>query len=634
MKSKFFITAFTKRGNYKFMKNIGEVNLEQMTKQESDILYNLYKEPFINQRILSETSGHSLGVVNRSLKRLITRGYLDEHAHLTAKSQEIFRQRKPKNAIILAAGFGMRMVPINLTTPKALLEVNGERLIERLIKQLHEVGVNDITVVVGFMKDSFEYLIDEYGVKLSFASDYASTNNIHSLLTVVEKIDNTYIVPCDIWCDRNPFRRHELYSWYMVSDLVDEGSDVRVNRKMELVKIPATAGGNGMIGIAYLAREEAEIVGERIKRFSQDSSYDDKFWEESLYENNRMIVQARIVHAADVVEINTYEQLRDLDSDSNQLKSDALQIIAKKLDCRTGDIVDIEILKKGMTNRSFLFRIDRGVNAGKYIMRIPGEGTDQLINRRQEAEVFEAIKGLGFCDNPVYINPENGYKITKYIEGVHCCDPENEDDLRICMRKLRSFHEYKIDGKPLAVPHTFDLFERIDFYESLWDGNPSIYRDYAKTKENLISLQSFLEKHRLPYQLTHIDAVPDNFLFDPNMEGELSVQLTDWEYAGMQDKHVDIAMFCIYSMYGKEQIDRLIDIYFEEDGGCDKLTRAKIYCYVAICGLVWSNWCEYKRNLGVEFGEYSLYQYRYSKDFYRYATELMKEIGESSEGRD
>lgn len=602
------------------MKNAGETDLEQLTKQESDILYNLYLEPFVNQRILSETSGHSLGVVNRSLKRLITRGYLDEHAQLTKRSREFFTTCAPKNAIILAAGFGMRMVPINMTTPKALLEVNGERLIDRLITQLHEVGVTDITVVAGFMKDSLEYLIDEYGVKLSYAADYASTNNIHSLYTVIDKLSNTYIIPCDIWCDSNPFRRYELYSWYMVSDLVDEVSDVRVNRKMELVKVAPTAGGNGMIGISYLTGDEAKTVKKRIKCFAVDSSYAGKFWEEALYEGDRMIVQARVVHAADVVEINTYEQLRDLDSDSNQLKSDALQTIAENLNCRVENIVDIEVLKKGMTNRSFLFRVEKGENAGKYIMRIPGEGTEQLIDRAAEARVYKAISGLFFCDDPVYINSENGYKITRYIEGVHCCDPENEEDLRVCMKKLRKFHTMK-----LSVPHTFDLFERIDFYESLWGGTPSVYRDYEKTKENCKKLIPFIDAHKGPFQLTHIDAVPDNFLFDPNVEGELSIQLTDWEYAGMQDKHVDIAMFCIYSCYDKESIDRLIDIYFEEDGGCDKTTRTKIYCYVSICGLIWSNWCEYKRNLGVEFGEYSLYQYRYGKDFYRYAKELMGE---------
>ena len=134
-----------------------------MNLQESDVLRTLLYEPFINQRILSETSGHSVGVVNRSLKQLMKDGYLDEQAHLTQKAREEVKEKAPRNAIILAAGFGMRMVPINLSTPKALLEVNGEHLIDRIITQLHAVGVKDITVVVGFMKDHFEYLIDEYG---------------------------------------------------------------------------------------------------------------------------------------------------------------------------------------------------------------------------------------------------------------------------------------------------------------------------------------------------------------------------------------------------------------------------------------------------------------------------------------
>ena len=600
------------------MKHSGNVNIEELTKQESDILYELYKEPFINQRILSETSGHSLGVVNRSLKRLISHDYLDEHVQLTAKSRELFKNRAPRNAIILAAGFGMRMVPINLTTPKALLEVNGERLIDRLITQLHEVGVEDITVVVGFMKDSFEYLMDEYGVKLSYAADYASTNNIHSLATVIEKLGNTYIIPCDIWCDRNPFRRNELYSWYMVSDLVDESSDVRVNRKMELVKVSERSCGNGMIGICYLTNGEADIVKEHINEYVQNRNYDNRFWEEALYIDDRMIVQARVVHASDVVEINTYEQLRDLDSDSSQLKSDALQTISTEMECKSENIVDIEVLKKGMTNRSFLFRIDRGEYAGKYIMRIPGEGTDQLISRMQEADVFRAISGHGLCDDPVYINPSNGYKITKYLDGIRPCNPDDEDDLRKCMKKLRSFHEMK-----LSVQHVFDIFAQINFYESLWDGTPSVYHDYQQTKENVLSLKHVVDEFDKECCLTHIDAVPDNFLFYTNKEGEEELQLTDWEYAGMQDPHVDIAMFCIYSLYDKAHIDNLIDIYFE--GPCDRDTRTKIYCYISMCGLLWSNWCEYKRNLGVEFGEYSLCQYRYAKEYFRYAMDFIKE---------
>ena len=85
-------------------------------------------------------------------------------------------------------------------------------------------------------------------------------------------------------------------------------------------------------------------------------------------------------------------------------------------------------------------------------------------------------------------------------------------------------------------------------------------------------------------------------------------------------------MFCIYSLYNKRQIDRLIAAYFTE--GCSDETRIKIYCDIAACGLLWSNWCEYKRNLGVEFGEYSLRQYRYAKDYYRIVQEELKKQGE------
>ena len=619
-----------------------------MNTYELEILEKLYFETFINQRILASSTGLSVGVVNRSLKQLNTDGLIDKHGQLTEKGRQEIRQRAPRNAVILAAGFGMRMVPINLSTPKALIEVGGEPLIERTIRQLHEQGIRNITVVAGFMKESFEYLMDEYGVDLVINPDYASKNNLHSLALVADRISNTYIIPCDIWCARNPYSATEPYSWYMVSELVDEDSTVRVNRKRELVTISDKEAGNSMIGISYLTEPEAGIVRENLKRMDADEAFDDDFWEKALYgsteagSKDRMILQAKVVSSSDFVEIDTYEQLRDLDSDSNHLRSDAIRTICSALNCKESEITDISVLKKGMTNRSFLFT----AKGAKYIMRIPGEGTDQLINRRQEAEVYRAISGLGLCDDPVYINPENGYKITSFLDNVRTCDPDNVDDLQRCMDKLRAFH-----GMHLTVGHTFDIFGQIEFYESLWDGNPSIYRDYCKTKENLLALRPYIESLPKDWCLTHIDAVPDNFLFyspsDPAgaaaaaseaagaaqdqaqdraqaQAGEL-LQLTDWEYAGMQDPHVDIAMFCIYSMYNRQQCDRLIDLYF--DGKCDRVTRTKIYIYIAMCGLLWSNWCEYKRKLGVEFGEYSLRQYRFAKDFYRAAKELMEAAG-------
>lgn len=608
-----------------------------MNIQEADILKLIIQQDNCNQRNISDKSGFSLGSVNKALKNLKECGYIDDTYKPTHRALEYVQKNSPRNAIILAAGYGMRMVPINTEWPKAFIEVNGEPLIHRIINQLKEAGIDKIYVVVGFMKERFEYLIDDYGVELVVNSQYASKNNLHSMAIMSGVLSNTYIVPCDIWCRNNPFNKHEIYSWYMVNELTDSNSSVRVNRKKELVSIMQDKqGGNGMIGIAYLTDETSAVVRDKLRKFDKDKVYDNSFWEECLYAGDKMILSAREVLSQDVVEINTYEQLRELDENSNQLKSDAIDIIAKALDVDTCEITDIQVLKKGMTNRSFLF-ICKG---NKYIMRIPGEGTDKLINRAEEAAVYEEIQGKNICDDIAYINPVNGYKITRYLEGARVCDSENTEDLKKCMRKLKDFHSLKF-----TVDHEFDIYKQLEFYETLWNGQPSVYRDYLKTKKNVIRLKEYIEKHVEYRCLTHIDAVPDNFLFvqgedknkydkednniaDKNIENfnMEDIRLIDWEYAGMQDPHVDIAMFCIYSLYTRKQVDDLIDIYFE--GKCPSKIRIKIYCYISACGLLWSNWCEYKRMLGVEFGEYSLRQYRYAKDYYKIVVEELSKRGE------
>lgn len=570
-----------------------------MNRQEQDILNILAGGTFSGQRELAEESGYSLGVVNRCLRSLTETGYVRADGTLTPNGQALLAENRPQRAVILAAGFGMRMVPINTETPKGLLQVHGERLIDRLIRQLHQALIRDIRVVVGFLKEQYEYLIDEFGVELVVNPDYARKNNLHSVDRVRSALSDCYVVPCDLYCTENPFRTHEFYSWYMVSEAPAPDSTVRVNRKQAL--IPVSENGNRMIGICYLTADDGRKVSEKVHALCLDSRMDGAFWEEALYAEGKMLPAARVVPEGQVVEINTYEQLRELDGDSDQLQNDAIGTICRVFDASPRDITHITVLKKGMTNRSFLFTC-RGK---QYIMRIPGEGTDRLIDRRQEAAVYGAIRDLSLCDDVYYIDPANGYKITAFLENARVCDPENPNDVRRCMAFLRKFHERR-----LHVGHSFDIFGQIEFYEQLWKGNPSVYADYRRTKEQILSLRPYIKAHAGEKVLTHIDAVPDNFL----LTGD-DIRLIDWEYAGEQDPHVDIAMFAIYALYDRAQIDTLIDAYFPE--GCPGETRLKIYCYVAACGLLWSNWCEYKRQLGVEFGEYSLRQYRYAKDFYR-----------------
>ena len=523
---------------------------------------------------------------------------------------------KIKNAIILAAGFGMRMVPINTEVAKGLIEINGEPLIERTILQLKSAGIDEIHIIVGYMKEKYEYLKKRYNVHLIENPDYALKNNLHSLKLALPYLSNSYIVPCDVWSKKNPFDNRESESWYMVSNCFVDESNVKTNDNNEIIVKPEGSKGNAMIGICYLTEKDAETVKERVENMCTKQEYDEDFWEKALFDDNEMIISANIVHCPDVVEINTYEQLREIDSHSNQLNTDAINVICEALNAKPDEVTDITVLKKGMTNRSFLF----SCKGKKYIMRIPGEGTEQLINRKQEADVYHTIDGLNICDNISYINSENGYKITEFLEGARVCDCLDYEDVKKCMKYLRGFHE-----KKLKVDHCFSLYKQIELYESYWQGTPSVYKDYEKTKKNVLSLKSYIDSHAGEMVLTHIDAVPDNFLIVEKENGEEDIRLIDWEYAGMQDPHVDVAMFCIYSLYDREQIERLIDAYFYD--GCTKDDRIKIYCYIAVCGMLWSNWCEYKRILGVNFGEYSIRQYQYAKDYYKIAIEEQNKSG-------
>ena len=581
-----------------------------MNVQELDILNAIRKNPKVNQREIVNQSGYSLGFVNRVVKELQEEKWLSPTGELSKKAKTFIKENQPQRAIILAAGFGMRMVPINTEIPKGLMEVKGEVLIERMIRHLHEVGITDIQIVVGFMKERYEYLIDEFQVKLVVNSEYQVKNNLHSLSKVKSSLDKTYIIPCDIWSEENPFSDFEPYSWYMVTNEQSIESTVRVNRKRELVMIDETEEGNQMIGLCYVMGEEAKLVQEKLQEFANKPSYDHEFWECTLQDKNKWIIPSKVVGSEQIIEINTYEQLREIDGNSANLQTDAISIIQDCFNVEVDEIKNITVLKKGMTNRSFLFECQNQ----KYIMRIPGEGTDHLINRKEEADVYQALENRQICDDVLYMNPDNGYKITAYLEDATNCDAENWNEVEACMTKLREFHELN-----LTVDHRFDIFGQINFYESLWNGEKSYFKDYETTKAAIFELKKWIDTLEKNETLVHIDAVPDNFLFTKD-----GIRIIDWEYAGMQDPHVDIAMFCIYSLYSREQVDHLIDLYFK--GEVSPVIRTKIYGYIASAGLLWSNWCEYKRSLGIDFGEYSLCQYRYAKEYSKLVLSTLEEL--------
>ena len=283
-----------------------------------------------------------------------------------------------------------------------------------------------------------------------------------------------------------------------------------------------------------------------------------------------------------------------------------IEMLSKIFNCSPNHIKYIKQLKKGMTNNSYIISFDNK----KYIVRSPGEGSSKLIDRKKEYEVYKNIMHLNISDEIIYINPFDGYKVAVFYDNAVNCDPYNFEIVRSCISNLKAFHD-----KNICVPFHFDIFERIEFFESLLK-KESKYPDYKKTKENIKKIKKYIDSLKIEYTLCHIDSVCDNFIIIDN-----SIRIIDWEYSAMQDRHIDIAMFAIYSLYKKSDVDRLIDIYFE--GKCCDSIRIKIYCYIAICGFLWSNWCEYKESFGKSFGKYSIAQYNYAKKYF----EIIRELG-------
>mgnify|MGYP003311686987 CR=1 FL=1 len=170
-------------------------------------------------------------------------------------------KHKVDNAIITAAGFGSRFVPLSYDMPKGLLEVLGERMVERQIKQLHEAGITDITIVVGYLREKFEYLIDKYNVKLIYNPEYSSKNSLSTLYHVRHLLKNTYILASDNWLRDNIYNEYESRAWYSGAYMKGNTSEwcliTDEHNRITEVQI----GGSdsyAMYGPAYFDREFSE----------------------------------------------------------------------------------------------------------------------------------------------------------------------------------------------------------------------------------------------------------------------------------------------------------------------------------------------------------------------------------------
>jgi len=217
-------------------------------------------------------------------------------------------------AILLAAGMGTRLRPLTLTTPKSLVEVNGKPMLEQQVEFLQEVGVEEIIVVTGYLREKFEYLKEKYGVTLVHNNKYDVYNNIYTMYLVREYLPGSYVIDADVFLKNNFLLRDPKKSMYFSSRKPEFKAEwmIRFDDNFKVYDIEVGDGEHDYIlcGISYWSEEDGRYIVKKLEEAVADGNFKDLYWDDIVKDNIRDLnVYLQEIHPDDSYEIDSLEDL-------------------------------------------------------------------------------------------------------------------------------------------------------------------------------------------------------------------------------------------------------------------------------------------------------------------------------------
>lgn len=256
---------------------------------------------------------------------------------------------KVDNAIIMAAGTASRFAPLSYEKPKALIEVRGEVLIERQIRQLREAGIEEVVVVTGYKAEQFEYLKDKYGVVLINNPYYLTRNNNSSIYAAREYIKNSYICSSDNYFITNPFESDVDESYYAAVYIEGETGEWCILEEDGLIKDVKVGGQDSwvMLGHVFWSESFSRYFLHILEDEYEWPETADKLWETIYIEHiNELPMKIRKYPADFIFEFDTLDELREFDdSYISNTRSGILTKIASKLGVEEKDIMKVKAFK-------------------------------------------------------------------------------------------------------------------------------------------------------------------------------------------------------------------------------------------------------------------------------------------------
>ena len=293
----------------------GEIPL--LSKKQFDVLSTLEREGKLTQRALAKQTGLSLGTVNQVLLSLGEAEMICDGA-ITEKGLEALEPYRVKRAIFIAAGFGSRLVPITLNTPKPLVRVKGKRIIDTLLDAVVAAGIEEIYVIRGYLGEQFDQLLYKYPtIRFIENPAYNEANNISSAMCARYLLANAYVFEADLLLYNPALVTKYQYSSNYLGVPVKVTDDWCFRSKNGIIT-ELTVGGTDchhMFGVSYWNAEDAARLAGHIEKVYNAPGGKERYWDQVAlqYYLSEYRVAIRECTFDDLIEIDTYRELTQLD---------------------------------------------------------------------------------------------------------------------------------------------------------------------------------------------------------------------------------------------------------------------------------------------------------------------------------
>lgn len=590
----------------------------------------------ISQRKLSKRVNMSLGKVNKILQEFTEDKFIErtmsnnrilykvtengmkflQDGILSSKDSRINlhedNKKIIKEAVILAAG---KTKEFNI--PIGLLEIQDTYLIDRIIDILKENAIAKIILVTGYKSSLYdEHFKNNKNIKIVKNDLYKWTGTMYSLSLAKQFIDDDFLL----------IENDLIFEKRAIKDLIENE-----NRDSILITNESGSGDEAFVEIKnnhlfkmskdihQFNRIDGEMIGLTKISFKLYNMMLDEYKDNvNPYLNYEyMLLDVARDYNIGYIKIDDliwcdadgkdkYDRIKDFLYPTIRRREKSYEIdrikeiVMNSFNIKDSDNIDVSSAG-GMTNLNYKVKVDQK----EYILRIPGAGTDEIIDRKNEMFNSAVAAEKGFNVAIQYFNVETGIKISDYIHNAETLTKRSlkkEENLSKVIKILKSLH----NSKDFHMDNEFNVFNEIEKYESIVKENGAVfYNGYDKLKPIIEKFQNIIEKASNKKVPCHNDLVSENMIRDDSGR----IYLIDWEYSGLNDKMWDLAELSLENEFSEDDDELMFIMYFGKRG-ISNTDKTKFSIYKILQDILWSLWTIIKESQGVDFGDYGIKRLR------------------------